>query len=41
VEFSCSGAAYKRAWQIVNEIEGYEAFIRELKALPKSAVWPE
>jgi len=41
VEFSCSGAAYKRAWQIVNEIEGYEAFIRELKALPKSAVRPE
>jgi hypothetical protein len=23
---------YKRAWQIVNDVEGYEAFIKELKA---------
>ena len=33
--------AYKRAWQIVNDIEGYEAFVKELKAVPKSAVRPE
>jgi hypothetical protein len=30
--------AYKRAWQIVNDIEGYEAFVKELKAVPKRAV---
>jgi len=24
---------YKRAWEIVNDIEGYEAFIKELKAI--------
>jgi hypothetical protein len=24
-------AAYRRAWQIVNEIEGHEGFVRELK----------
>jgi hypothetical protein len=28
-------AHYKRAWEIVNEIEGHEAFIRELKLLRK------
>ena len=33
--------AYKRAWQIVNDIEGYEAFIKELKAVPKSAARPQ
>ncbi len=27
--------AYKRAWEIVNDIEGYQAFIGELKALRK------
>jgi hypothetical protein len=27
--------AYKRAWEIVNDIEGYEVFIKELKALKK------
>jgi hypothetical protein len=27
-------AFYKRAWEIVNDIEGYEAFIKELKAMP-------
>jgi hypothetical protein len=27
---------YKRAWEIVNDIEGYEAFIDELKAMPSS-----
>jgi hypothetical protein len=26
-----------RAWEIVSDIEGYEPFIKELKALPKSA----
>ena len=33
--------AYKRAWQIVNDIEGYEAFIEELKDVPKNAVRPQ
>jgi hypothetical protein len=33
--------AYKRAWQIVNDIEGYEAFVQELKAVPRTAVRPE
>jgi hypothetical protein len=33
--------AYKRAWQIVNDIEGYEAFVKELKAVPRTAVRPE
>ena len=28
---------YKRAWEIVNDIEGYEAFIKELKTMPPSA----
>ena len=27
--------AYRRAWEIVNDIEGYQAFIEELKALRK------
>ncbi|WP_276371767.1 hypothetical protein [Chryseolinea sp. H1M3-3] len=27
---------YKRAWEIVNDIEGYEAFIDELKTMPSS-----
>jgi hypothetical protein len=26
---------YKRAWQIVNDVEGYEAFVKELKLLRK------
>jgi hypothetical protein len=30
-----SPATYKRAWEIVNDIEGHEAFIRELKLLPQ------
>jgi hypothetical protein len=30
--------AYKRAWEIVNDIEGYEVFIEELKALKKPIV---
>jgi hypothetical protein len=25
--------AYKRAWEIVNDIEGYQPFIEELRAL--------
>lgn len=25
---------YKRAWEIVNDIEGYEAFMKELKTMP-------
>src|SRR5215471_398602 len=29
-----------RAWEIVSDIEGYEPFLNELKALPKSAVTP-
>jgi hypothetical protein len=29
--------AYRRAWEIVNDIEGYQAFIAELKALTKPA----
>lgn len=29
--------AYKRAWEIVNEIEGYQPFIEELKALKGAA----
>lgn len=29
--------AYKRAWEIVNDVEGYEPFIGELKALNRSA----
>ena len=28
-------AYYKRAWEIVNDIEGYESFIREMKLLQK------
>ena len=31
---------YGRAWQIVNDIEGYDAFANELKAVPRSAVQP-
>jgi hypothetical protein len=30
-----SPAYYKRAWEIVNDIEGYEVFIKELKLLRK------
>jgi len=30
---------YKRAWEIVNDIEGYEAFIKELKALATERGW--
>lgn len=30
-------SAYKRAWEIVNDVEGYQSFIEELKAL-KGAV---
>jgi hypothetical protein len=26
--------SYKRAWEIVNDIEGHEAFIKELKTMP-------
>lgn len=29
------GPDYKRAWEIVSDVEGYEAFIKELKAMPK------
>jgi hypothetical protein len=29
-----------RAWAIVNDIEGYEPFLKELKVLPKSAITP-
>jgi hypothetical protein len=29
-----------RAWEIVNDIEGHEVFLNELKALPKSAFTP-
>lgn len=29
---------YKRAWEIVNDAEGYQAFIDELKALKGSAL---
>lgn len=32
-----SESAYKRAWEIVNDVEGYQPFIEELKAL-KGAV---
>jgi hypothetical protein len=32
---------YKRAWQIVNEVEGYEPFVNELKAVPKTGVRPQ
>jgi hypothetical protein len=28
------GPDYKRAWEIVNDIEGYEAFIKELRSMP-------
>jgi hypothetical protein len=31
-------AAYKRAWEIVSDIEGYQAFIKELVALRKSTL---
>lgn len=31
------GPDYKRAWEIVNDIEGYEAFIQELKRMPRKA----
>lgn len=31
---------YKRAWEIVNDLEGYEAFLTELKAVPKNAAQP-
>lgn len=30
-------SAYKRAWEIVNDVEGYQPFIEELKALKTSA----
>jgi hypothetical protein len=30
-----------RAWEIVSDIEGYEPFLNELKALPKSAAAPK
>jgi hypothetical protein len=30
--------AYKRAWEIVNDVENYQAFIEELKALRKPAL---
>ncbi len=33
-----SDPAYKRAWEIVNDVEGYKPFIEELKALSKSPV---
>jgi hypothetical protein len=36
-----SPPTYKRAWEIVNDIEGYEAFIKELKAVSKGAAHPE
>lgn len=29
-----------RAWEIVSDIEGYEPFLKELRALPRSAVAP-
>ena len=29
-----------RAWKIVSDIEGYEPFLKELRAVPKSAVTP-
>src|SRR5215216_5854111 len=38
--FAQSLPAYKRAWEIVNDIEGYEAFIRELSSIPKSSSRP-
>jgi len=41
MKYTNFNAAYKRAWQIVNDIEGYEAFVKELKAVPRSAVRPE
>jgi hypothetical protein len=28
-------AYYKRAWEIVNDIEGYESFIKEMNLLQK------
>jgi hypothetical protein len=28
---------YKRAWEIVNDIEGYEVFLKELKSMPKNS----
>ena len=31
IELDSRDAAYKKAWHIVNDIEGYEAFVRELK----------
>ena len=30
-----SPSYYKRAWEIVNDIEGYDVFVKELKAAPK------
>jgi hypothetical protein len=35
--FAESLPAYKRAWEIVNDIDGDEAFLKELKAMPKTA----
>lgn len=29
--------AYKRAWEVVNDVEGYKPFLDELKALKKDA----
>jgi len=34
-------ASYKRAWEIVNDIEGYEAFIKELKTMPEPPSSPK
>jgi len=39
--FARSQPAYKRAWEIVNDIEGYEAFLKELKAMPNDVTHPK
>ena len=33
-------SGYKRAWEIVSDVEGYEAFLAELKRVARSAVQP-
>ena len=38
--FAKSLPVYKRAWEIVNDIEGQDAFIKELKAMLRNGAAP-
>jgi hypothetical protein len=39
--FAKSLPAYKRAWEIVNDLEGHDAFLQELKAMPRNGAAPK